>query len=172
MSATPASNAWGEIVHHESDGILELRWLPTAMTDGSGASAAVVLADRCDPVPPSVRPRRDAVARRLHHPALWRGRREEICLSRPGRFSEHDGVGGQGGLRRPCDLSDRLVFGKAARARLASARLNGLSSTEQSGERDEPDVGSRTRLGPELHLGKAHHSAVTGCPAFAGHDTK
>jgi hypothetical protein len=35
MSSTAASNAWAEIVHHEKDGILELRWLPSKMTDGA-----------------------------------------------------------------------------------------------------------------------------------------
>jgi hypothetical protein len=35
MSFTVASNAWSEIVHHETDGILELRWLPSKMTDGA-----------------------------------------------------------------------------------------------------------------------------------------
>jgi hypothetical protein len=35
MSSTVASNAWAEIVHHEKDGILELRWLPSKMTDGA-----------------------------------------------------------------------------------------------------------------------------------------
>src|SRR5258708_724883 len=95
---------------------------PCPICMGGGAGTAVVLADRCDAVRPSVRSWRDAMARRLHHPALWRGRREEICLSRPARFPEHHGVGGQGGLRRPCNLSDRLVFGTRARAGLASGR--------------------------------------------------
>jgi hypothetical protein len=35
MSSTVASNAWAEIIHHETDGILELRWLPSKMTDGA-----------------------------------------------------------------------------------------------------------------------------------------
>ena len=35
MSSVVTRNAWGEIIHHEGDGILELRWLPTAMTDGA-----------------------------------------------------------------------------------------------------------------------------------------
>jgi len=35
MSVKVAGNAWGEIVHHPSEGILELRWLPAAMTDGA-----------------------------------------------------------------------------------------------------------------------------------------
>lgn len=35
MSSTVASNAWAEIIHHETDGILELRWLPSKMSDGA-----------------------------------------------------------------------------------------------------------------------------------------
>ena len=35
MSSKVASNAWGEILHHDADGILELRWLPSKMTDGA-----------------------------------------------------------------------------------------------------------------------------------------
>ena len=35
MSSTVASNAWAEIVHHPSVGILEERWLPGQMTDGA-----------------------------------------------------------------------------------------------------------------------------------------
>lgn len=35
MSAEVAANEWGEIIHHEDDGILELRWLPVKMTDAA-----------------------------------------------------------------------------------------------------------------------------------------
>ena len=35
MSSKLAGNAWGEIVHHAAEGILELRWLPCKMTDGA-----------------------------------------------------------------------------------------------------------------------------------------
>jgi hypothetical protein len=35
MTSKVAANVWGEIVHHEPDGILELRWLPSKMTDGA-----------------------------------------------------------------------------------------------------------------------------------------
>ena len=35
MNSKVTGNAWSEMVHHESDGILELRWLPTEMTDGA-----------------------------------------------------------------------------------------------------------------------------------------
>ena len=44
MSATLASNAWGEIIHHPNDGILELRWLPTKMTDAAFKATLALLA--------------------------------------------------------------------------------------------------------------------------------
>jgi len=44
MSATVASNDWGEIIHHETDGILELRWLPTKMTDAAFKATLALLA--------------------------------------------------------------------------------------------------------------------------------
>jgi hypothetical protein len=37
VSSTVSANAWAEIVHHASDGILEERWLPGQMTDGRRA---------------------------------------------------------------------------------------------------------------------------------------
>jgi hypothetical protein len=91
MSSKVAGNVWGEILHHEADGILELRWLPSndrwrvqgdarAVCVGSGEGTAVVSVDRRDPVPTSVWSERDAMAGRLHHPALWRRRRKKICL--------------------------------------------------------------------------------------------
>src|SRR5258708_32253110 len=53
MSATLASNAWGEIVHHESDGILELRWLPAAMTDGAFKATLALFAWEAERLRPS-----------------------------------------------------------------------------------------------------------------------
>src|SRR5258708_40146728 len=53
MSATLASNAWGEIVHHESDGILELRWLPAAMTDGAFKATLALFAWEAERVRPT-----------------------------------------------------------------------------------------------------------------------
>jgi hypothetical protein len=35
MSSKLSENAWSEIIHHPADGILELRWLPTKMTDAA-----------------------------------------------------------------------------------------------------------------------------------------
>src|SRR5258707_15660475 len=35
MAAKLAGNPWAEILHHEADDVLELRWLPTIMSDGA-----------------------------------------------------------------------------------------------------------------------------------------
>ena len=35
MSSKLAGNAWGEILHYQSERILELRWLPGEMTDAA-----------------------------------------------------------------------------------------------------------------------------------------
>lgn len=35
MATKLAGNVWSEIIHHEADGILELRWLPSKMTDSA-----------------------------------------------------------------------------------------------------------------------------------------
>jgi hypothetical protein len=53
MSATQASNAWGEILHHGSDGILELRWLPTPMTDGAFKATLALFALEAERMRPS-----------------------------------------------------------------------------------------------------------------------
>jgi hypothetical protein len=42
MSSKLAGNVWSEILHHEADGILELRWLPSEMTD-AGFKATLAL---------------------------------------------------------------------------------------------------------------------------------
>jgi hypothetical protein len=44
MGKTVAANTWGEIIHHEGDGILELRWLPAKMTDGAFKATLALLA--------------------------------------------------------------------------------------------------------------------------------
>ena len=54
MSKKLAVNEWGEIVHHERDGILELRWLPTKMSDGAFKATLALLAWEAE----TVRPRR------------------------------------------------------------------------------------------------------------------
>ena len=53
MSSKLASNAWGEILHHESDGILELRWLPGEMTDGAFKATLALYAWEAEKVRPS-----------------------------------------------------------------------------------------------------------------------
>jgi len=52
MSATVAGNAWGEIIHHQADGILELRWLPAKMTDGGFKATLALLALEAERVRP------------------------------------------------------------------------------------------------------------------------
>jgi hypothetical protein len=53
MSSTVASNAWAEIVHHASDGILEERWLPRQMTDGAFMASLALLALEAERLRPS-----------------------------------------------------------------------------------------------------------------------
>ena len=53
MTSKVAGNAWGEIVHHESDGVLELRWLPVAMTDGAFKATLALLAWEAEKLRPS-----------------------------------------------------------------------------------------------------------------------
>ena len=44
MALTLSKNAWGEIIHHASEHILELRWLPGEMTDGAFKATLALLA--------------------------------------------------------------------------------------------------------------------------------
>jgi hypothetical protein len=53
MGSKVAGNAWGEIVHHESNGILELRWLPAEMTDGAFKATLALLAWEAEKLRPS-----------------------------------------------------------------------------------------------------------------------
>jgi PhnB protein len=46
-------NDWGVIVHHEADGILELRWLPGAMTDGAFKATLALFASEAEKVRPA-----------------------------------------------------------------------------------------------------------------------
>ena len=48
-----ASNAWAEIIHHASDGILEERWLPGQMTDGAFVASLALLAVEAERLRPS-----------------------------------------------------------------------------------------------------------------------
>ncbi|HLI98497.1 MAG TPA: hypothetical protein VKT76_02170 [Bradyrhizobium sp.] len=53
MSSVVASNAWGEIIHHSTDSILELRWLPAKMTDGAFKATLALLAWEAEKSRPS-----------------------------------------------------------------------------------------------------------------------
>ena len=53
MSSKLAGNAWGEILHHEPDGILELRWLPSETTDGAFKATIALYAWEAEKVRPS-----------------------------------------------------------------------------------------------------------------------
>jgi len=55
MATKVASNPWGDILHHESEGILELRWLPTTanMTDGGFKSTLALFAWEGEKIRPS-----------------------------------------------------------------------------------------------------------------------
>ena len=48
-----ASNAWGEIVHHEAERILELRWLPVEMTDNGFKATLALYAWQAEQIRPS-----------------------------------------------------------------------------------------------------------------------
>jgi len=53
MTTKLASNVWGEILHHKSDGILELRWLPSKMTDGAFKATLALFALEAEKARPS-----------------------------------------------------------------------------------------------------------------------
>jgi hypothetical protein len=55
MPPERARNAWSVIVHHEGEGILELRWLPGApkMTDGAFKATLALLAWEAERVRPA-----------------------------------------------------------------------------------------------------------------------
>jgi hypothetical protein len=53
MSSKLAGNRWGEILHDEADGILELRWLPGEMTDGAFKATLALYAWEAEKVRPS-----------------------------------------------------------------------------------------------------------------------
>jgi PhnB protein len=46
-------NDWSVILHHETDSILELRWLPAAMTDGAFKATLALLASEAEKVRPA-----------------------------------------------------------------------------------------------------------------------
>ena len=53
MSSTVGSSTWAEIVHHASDGVLEMRWLPGQMTDGAFKASLALLALEAERLRPS-----------------------------------------------------------------------------------------------------------------------
>jgi hypothetical protein len=53
MGKKVAHNSWGEIVHHADEGILELRWLPSAMTDNTFKATLALFASEAEKLRPS-----------------------------------------------------------------------------------------------------------------------
>ena len=53
MSSRVAGNAWGEILHHETDAVLELRWLASKMTDGAFKATLALFAWEAERLRPS-----------------------------------------------------------------------------------------------------------------------
>jgi hypothetical protein len=53
MSSKLASNVWGEILHHQAEGILELRWLPSTMTDNAFKATLALFASEAEKLRPS-----------------------------------------------------------------------------------------------------------------------
>src|SRR5215831_14065636 len=101
MSSTVASDAWAEIVHHASDGILGGAVAARA-DDGrrvhgefgiigarSREATAIRNPDRCNAISVSTRALGHGMAEQLHNPSLWFGWRSEIRLTCARRFSRH-----------------------------------------------------------------------------------
>jgi hypothetical protein len=53
MVSTVAGNAWGQILHDECAGILELRWLPGEMTDARFMATLALYASEAERLRPS-----------------------------------------------------------------------------------------------------------------------
>ena len=53
MSSKVAANSWGELLHHESEGMLELRWLPGTMTDAAFKATLALLAWKAEELRPA-----------------------------------------------------------------------------------------------------------------------
>jgi len=53
MATEVARNAWGVVVHHASERILELRWLPSTMTDAAFKATLALFASEAEKVQPS-----------------------------------------------------------------------------------------------------------------------
>ncbi len=53
MGNEVSKNAWGVVLHHTSQGILELRWLPGQMTDNAFKATLALLALEAEKLRPS-----------------------------------------------------------------------------------------------------------------------
>jgi len=53
MATEVARNAWGIVVHHTSERILELRWLPSTMTDAAFKATLALFASEAEKIRPS-----------------------------------------------------------------------------------------------------------------------
>jgi hypothetical protein len=53
MATEMARNAWGVVVHHASEHILELRWLPSTMTDAAFKATLALFASEAEKTRPS-----------------------------------------------------------------------------------------------------------------------
>ncbi|MCL2453570.1 MAG: hypothetical protein FWD08_08030 [Alphaproteobacteria bacterium] len=53
MGSIVASNSWGEIIHHDADRTLELRWLPSNVTDGAFKATLALFAWQAEKLRPS-----------------------------------------------------------------------------------------------------------------------
>jgi len=52
MGTEVARNAWGVMLHHADDGILELRWLPSTMTDNAFKATLALFATEAEKIRP------------------------------------------------------------------------------------------------------------------------
>ena len=53
MSSKVAGNNWGEFLHHESERMLELQWLPGTMTDAAFKATLALLAWKAEELRPA-----------------------------------------------------------------------------------------------------------------------
>jgi hypothetical protein len=53
MNSEIARNAWGVILHHAEDGIVELRWLPVQMSDGAFKATSALFALKAERLRPA-----------------------------------------------------------------------------------------------------------------------
>ena len=53
MTTEVIRNSWGAILHHANEAILELRWLPTTMTDNAFKATLALFAGEAEKIRPS-----------------------------------------------------------------------------------------------------------------------